>query len=353
MKIIDRYILNEIKMPVLFGISLFTFVFLIDIIVKLMEIIIKGISIIDVIRILSFSLPSILPQTIPMGIFLGVMFTFAKLTKTSETTAMSTIGLSIKDIIRPIFYLSCVVTVFIFFLQESIIPRSMNKLKILTTKTVPFQLKDRVFINYIPEYGIYVNDLEDNGNIAKGVLILQKKSKNDFPRIIVGKKAYWENMEIVIEDSDFYSFDNKGAKSLTGTFKQKKIPLSAYLAKTEYKIKDIEMLGVSDLLKAMKTKNKKEKIIYEIEFHKKLALPLSTIMLSLLGVFLSIGHHRSGKGVNFTISLIIIFSYITLLNVAMAIVKKGTVPVVIGIWTPNLILLFLTIFMYKQKVKVI
>ena len=29
MKIIDRYILNEIKIPVIFGISLFTFIFLI------------------------------------------------------------------------------------------------------------------------------------------------------------------------------------------------------------------------------------------------------------------------------------------------------------------------------------
>ena len=78
MKIIEKYILEEVKMPVLFGISLFTFIFLIDIIVAMMEnIIVKGISIIDIIRILSFYLPPILSQTIPMGIFLGVMLTFS------------------------------------------------------------------------------------------------------------------------------------------------------------------------------------------------------------------------------------------------------------------------------------
>ena len=80
MKIIEKYILEEVKMPILFGISLFTFIFLIDIIVAMMEnIIVKGISIIDIIRILSFYLPPILSQTIPMGIFLGVMLTFQNL----------------------------------------------------------------------------------------------------------------------------------------------------------------------------------------------------------------------------------------------------------------------------------
>lgn len=37
MKLIDKYILNEIKIPVIFGVSLFTFIFLIDIIVAMME----------------------------------------------------------------------------------------------------------------------------------------------------------------------------------------------------------------------------------------------------------------------------------------------------------------------------
>ena len=76
-------------------------------------------------------------------------------------------------------------------------------------------------------------------------------------------------------------------------------------------------------------------------------------MLSLLGVFLSIGHHRSGKGANFALSLIVIFAYITCLNIGMVMARKGVIPVFIGIWTPDFILLILTIFMYKIKAKVI
>ena len=148
MKIINRYILSEAKLPMLFGVSLFTFIFLIEIIVSMMEsIIVKGISLIDVIRMLSFYLPMILSQTIPMGMFLGIMITFGKFTKNSESTAMSSIGLSLKDMIKPIALLGVAATFFIFFLQESIIPRSFNKLQQLTIKMAydnpVFQLKDK------------------------------------------------------------------------------------------------------------------------------------------------------------------------------------------------------------------
>ena len=105
MKIINRYILSEAKLPIIFGISLFTFIFMIEIIVSMMEsIIIKGISMIDVIRMLSFYLPMILSQTIPMGIFLGIMITFGKFTKSSEATAMNSIGMSLKDMIKPNYF---------------------------------------------------------------------------------------------------------------------------------------------------------------------------------------------------------------------------------------------------------
>ena len=65
------------------------------------NIIVKGISIIDVMRILSFYLPPILSQTIPMGMFLGIMLTFSKFTRTSEATAMSAVGMSLRDIVKP------------------------------------------------------------------------------------------------------------------------------------------------------------------------------------------------------------------------------------------------------------
>lgn len=358
MKIINRYILNEIKMPVLFGISLFTFIFLIDIMVAMMEnIIVKGISIIDVIRILSFYLPPILSQTIPMGMFLGIMLTFSKFTRTSEATAMSAVGMSLKDIIRPIIVVAVGATLFIFFLQESIIPRSVSKLKYVTAKIAyenpVFQLKEKTFIDEVEQYNLYIDKLVGNDKVAHGVLIFQKADDKNFPTVIVGKEAFWKDSAMVLKDSKFYNFNSKGKEVLRGGFDEKKIPLAAYFSEMDLKVKDTEAMNIPMLLKEMKDKDENEKIPYKIEINKKLAVPLATIMLSLLGVFLAIGHHRSGKGANFALSLIVIFSYITCLNIGMVMASRGVIPVILGVWTPDIILLLVTVIIYKKKSKVI
>ena len=72
-------------------------------------------------------------------------------------------------------------------------------------------------------------------------------------------------------------------------------------------------------------------------------------MLSLLGVFISIGHHRSGKGANFALSLVVIFSYITFLNIGMVMANRGKIPPFVGVWTPNIILFLVTFYFYKKK----
>ncbi|MGL5796761.1 MAG: LptF/LptG family permease [Cetobacterium sp.] len=354
MKIIEKYILEDVKMPIIFGVSLFTFIFLIEIIVSLMEnIIVKGISLIDVLRILSFYLPPILSQTIPMGVFLGVMITFSKFTRTSEATAMSSIGMSLKDILKPIVILASAITLFIFFLQESIIPRSFRKLEEITIKIAyenpVFQLKEKILIDEVDEYSLYIDEIERKTNIAKNVLIFQKEKKSTYPTILLGDRAYWKDVNMVLESSNFYTFNPNGTIKVEGEFNQKKIPLSSYFKEMNIEVKDIEAMPIKTLIKKLKEKNKVEKIPYLVEINRKIAIPLSTIVLAILGVLLSIGHHRSGKGASFGISLAIIFTYIVFLNVGMVMANRGIVSPYVGVWLPNLLLVGGTLLLYRIK----
>ncbi len=355
MKIIDRYILEELKMPVIFGISLFTFIFLIEIIVSLMEnIIVKGISVIDIIRLLSFYLPPILSQTIPMGFFLGTMLTFSRFTSTSEATAMSSMGLSLKRILSPILKLSLVVTAFIFFLQEVIIPKSFVKLQELTVRITyenpVFQLKEKTLINEVKNYSIYIDSIDRATNQARSVLIFQADNKNEYPTFLFAKKAYWADANMILEEANFFDFSEEGKTKLKGDFKRKKIPLSTYFQTFKIKLKDTEAMGILQLVEGLKGKTSEQRLPYIIEINKKLAIPLSTIILSVLGVLFSIGHHRSGKGASFGISLGVIFLYIVFLNIGIVISNKKIVPPYIGVWLSNIILLLLTISVYRRKV---
>lgn len=357
MRIINRYILNESKLPIVFGISLFTFIFLIEIIVSMLEsIIIKGISFIDVLRMVSFYVPMILSQTIPMGIFLGIMITFGNLNKHSEIIAMNSMGISLKDLLKNVILIGTLMTFFILFLQESIIPRSYIKLQQLSIKMVynnpTFQLKDKVLIDEIENYKIYINEMIGKTKEAKNIIIFYKE-KTKYPTLIIGEKAYWKNASMILENSKFYRFGNNGREQLRGKFKEKIIPLSSYFKDIELRMKDTEGMGIIDLYREYKIKKSEKKLSYVIEINRKIALPVSSIILSVLGVLLSVGSNRKGKGVNYSVAIGIIFIYIVLLNLGMVLSYRGLIPPFVGVWTSNVFLVILTINLYKKKAKVI
>lgn len=356
MRIIERYILDELKMPIIMGVSIFTFIFLIDIIVAMMEnIIVRGISLIDTLRLLSFYLPPILSQTIPMGIFLGVMVTFSKFTRNSESIAIASMGMGIKKTLRPIILMSGMATLFIFFLQESIIPKSFEKLQYLTVKIATenpvFQMEERVLIDDMDQFSIYINDIDRKEGIAKGVLFFQKED-SQFPVVLAGKEAQWKNDALVISEAEFLKFDKDGKREVMGEFKEKAIPLSAYTKDIKLKVTDIETTGIIELMKNYSKQESREKLAYEIEINKKLAVPLSTMLLAILGFLLANGHHRSGKGTNFALSILVIFLYIVILNLGLVMAGRGKIPVILGVWTPNVILATATYILYRNRAKV-
>ena len=206
MKIINKYILDELKGPIILAVFVFTFIFLLDIVVAMMEhIIVKGISVFDVLRLLSFYIPPILTQTIPIGMFLGIMICFTKFSRNSESVAMVSAGMSIRDILKPILAIAIGAAIFIVFLQESIIPRSFIKLKYVGTKIAyenpVFQLKEKTFIDNLDGYSIYVDKVDSDGK-AKNIIGFEKsKDKSKFPLVLTGEEAFWKDSAIIVKES--------------------------------------------------------------------------------------------------------------------------------------------------------
>lgn len=252
MKIINKYILDELKGPIILAVFVFTFIFLLDIVVTMMEhIIVKGISVFDVLRLLSFYIPPILTQTIPIGMFLGIMICFTKFSRNSESVAMVSTGMSIRDILKPILAIAIGASIFIIFLQESIIPRSFIKLKYVGAKIAyenpVFQLKEKTFIDNLDEYSIYVDEVDSDGK-ARNIIAFEKpEDKSKFPMVLTGEEAFWKDNSIILKESQFVSFDETGKKNLVGTFDEKRVVLTAYFQDLNIKIKDVEALSIIDL----------------------------------------------------------------------------------------------------------
>jgi len=315
MKIINKYILDELKGPIILAVFVFTFIFLLDIVVTMMEhIIVKGISVFDVLRLLSFYIPPILTQTIPIGMFLGIMICFTKFSRNSE---------------------------------------SFVKLKYVGTKIAyenpVFQLKEKTFIDNLDQYSIYVDEVESDGK-AKNIIAFEKpEDKTKFPMVLTGEEAFWKDNSIILKQSQFISFDETGKKNLTGTFDEKRVVLTPYFENLNLKIKDVEALSITDLVKNIRKVEAEEVLKYKIEIFRKLALIFSTIPLAVIGFCLSLGHHRISKKYSFVLAMIIIFAYIIFLNIGIVMASAGKLHPFIATWTPNVLLYFLGYKLYRAK----
>ena len=361
MKIIDKYLFNQLKMPVLFGVSLFTFIFLIEMMVKMMEsILVKRVPALDMLHLLTYYIPPILSQTIPMGFFLGVMITYNKLTSTSESVAMVSIGMSLNKILKVPFFMSVGIFVLTIFLQEKIIPESFVRAETLAVKigseTPSFQLTEKTFLENVGEYSIYIDTLDPKTNQANNVVIFQKSEKDTYLNVMLADRTTWKDGAMTLEDADFYQLDEFGKEKLRGSFKSQVHPLTSFLSDFDVEIKEIDTMSVKMLLKnidLLKENNEKEEKIlpYRVELQKKIASPFSAIFLGILGVLFSLGHHRSGKSVSYGLGMAVIFIYITLFNVGIVLSSKGMIDPVIALWSPNLLLTGLTGIMYIKKAR--
>ena len=364
MKIIDKYLFNQLKMPILFGVSLFTFIFLIELMVKMMEsILVKRVPALEMLHLLTYYIPPILAQTIPIGFFLGVMITYNKLTSTSESVALVSMGMSLNKILKVPFIMSIGIFFLTIFLQEKIIPESFVRAKTLAveigTKTPSFQLTEKTFLENVGEYSIYIDTLNPKTNQAEDVVIFQREKGDIYPNVLLSERTSWKNGTMILEDATFYQLDEFGKEKLRGSFKTQTHPLDSLISDFDVEIKEIDTMSVKMLLKNIKklkneTENKEREetlLPYRVELQKKLASPFSAVFLGVLGVLFSLGHHRSGKSVSYGLSMGVVFIYITLFNVGIVLASKGTVSPEIGVWAPNILLGTLTAFMYSRKLR--
>ena len=81
------------------------------------------------VMVLIYELPKIFGKAFPVGLLLGSLFTFDKLSKDSELTIFRAVGMSFSRIIRPLLVLSFIVTYLCFVTYDKWIPYTCEKLQ--------------------------------------------------------------------------------------------------------------------------------------------------------------------------------------------------------------------------------
>jgi len=351
-KIIDRYIFRELLSPFFIGLALFTLVLLMNAILELARIAIRGnVTLLEVGNILFWSLPHIFALTVPMSVLLAVNVGLGRMSADNEITILHASGIGIWRIARPIAIFSIMTTLATGYIFLRLVPKANQRARDQAWEMAKKQfhqgIKPREFFERYAGYVIYTQEIDEDTAVWKNVMVADMTKRQE-PRLIFareGRMLYSDAEKyVVLELVDGETFATSVAKpesSSMTVFVNQKIffNLEKFIPHSNLTPTDREMT-VSELGKQVK----KRKLAglrwrpFAIEYHKKFALPLACLVFAIIGLALGAKSHSRAKSAGFVVSLAIIMIYYIFITTGERLGDQGDLPPWLAMWAGNIVL---------------
>ncbi len=360
----DRYIISELIPPFILGLILYTFVLLMNNILQLAELLItKGVHIKTILKILILLLPSVLAFTLPMAVLMGILAGLSRLSSDWEVMALKSLGISTLRFLSPLLFFSLIIFVISLYISAFLAPNAnFSLLKILYTAVAtkaPSDIKPRQFYERIPNLVIYVSDIKNE--MWENVFVLDTSNPEE-TKIIIAKRGRF------ITDSlkrtailDFFdgtmqiypTRDPRENRIVNFSRSIERLDTEAIFPPFKFEKRKREK-NIFELLRSVKEEKESQKRIFiKNEFHKRLAFPFASIVFAILGLPLGITTRKGGKVSGFSLSLLFVLLYYTIIVFGENLAVKGTLTPFLGIWSANILLflfgIVLVFFQYKEK----
>ena len=265
MKILDKYILKTFLVPFVATFLIVLFVLVMQVLWQTFENIAgKGISLPFILKFLYYSTLIITPQALPIGVLLSSIMALGNLGENYEFAAAKSAGISLQRLVRPLVFLTLILSGINFLFLNNIYPYAVLKQKNLylniKKKKPAMALVPGSFNSDIPGFQIKFDEkYGKDENLLKKVLIYDLTEGKGNQKVITaesGKIISEEGsryMTLVLYNGYYYQ---EHVKSATTALKRKKMAASnATFKEYEFNIDISSVSGDGGLDKENHTKN--------------------------------------------------------------------------------------------------
>jgi lipopolysaccharide export system permease protein len=357
--IIDLYIIKKFLGTFFFAITIIVFITIIfDLSEKLDEFLENKAPVKAIIfdYFINF-IPYFVAQIAPLFTFIAVIFFTSRMAYNTEIIAILSSGTSFNRLLLPYFISALVIIVSNIYLNNFVIPHSNVERfafeekyyhagpKNFREKNVHKQIEPGIFV-YLESYS-NINDYGRKFSIEKidsGQLV-SKLMSNDIRWDSTKQK--WTVRNYMIRN-----YNNNKQEIITGI----SLDTTLNMKPEEFRMRDnsIEALDVRELknyITTQKLQGASNISALLVEKYRRIAVPFSTIILTLIGVSVSSRKVRGGIGMHIAIGLLISTSYILFMKFSSQFAIGGSFPPLVAVWLPNLIYSFIAYYLYKMAPK--
>jgi len=353
------HIANELLAPFFASFLILYGVFFLIRLIPLLEVVLSlRIGLGDFVRLFSYLFPHMLLYIIPMASMAGVIIGFTRLTNDREILALKACGVSLRQMLPPVILIAAAIAFLTGFFSVRLIPAGAISVKQLmfqlAKERIDKGLKEKEFTEALGEIVLYVDEIDDR-NHWHGIYVSDMRGRRQ-PLITVAKSGYMSaemeqmTVTIVLNDGTLHNAENQDNQTIRFQRYQLRISLQppTKVGGEDVTAQTRKTMNQEQLLQAAAKHgpDTRRGRIFLAEYHHRLSLPVGCFILSLLGLPLGLQARPGKRAVGLPLGLAFFVLYYIAFTFTRILCEEGTLPLVLGMWLPNMLFLTLTVYIF-------
>lgn len=351
MNILDRYIVREFLVPLLYCLAAFTILFMTyQLITEIDEIIKEKVPLSIMFWASAQFLPIVLNYAIPASTLLATLFCLNQLSKHNELTAMRASGISLYRILLPLAMMGVLLSVVVFFIQDNFSSGSNMEARLMTLMREKMQAgendKKEIQLSYFnAEQNRYWSGYYDPDNkIIRQPVVREYRHSLIKKLQISAKECKWIDGSWWLFNGFKVNYTLLGAPGAAKSFI--KTELSPEMGFTEtpdnfaLSRKSFAKMSLGELEDHLSKipPGSAQQTNALVELRQKLAFPALSFIVVLIGFPLGVRRTRGGVFLGMGISIVIWIIYYPITIVCQGFGRAGVFPPWLAAWLPSIII---------------
>jgi LPS export ABC transporter permease LptF len=349
-----RYVAREVLLYTLVGLAAVSAVFIgQNLLRRLADLLMIGVSSPDVLAILRCIVLVTLPYTVPISFLFGALVGVGRLASDVEIKALRACGIGLRDIVLPVFALGFLVSCLTWYLAIEVEHRAKLELReVVKSMTASGRMiKPRRFTRVRDR--IFYVDSRDRDDRLRGVFIADHSNEERAMIIFAesGEFAFdldtstaWlrlHNGELHLDAgvSEGNGGDDGYRRMSFLTFEYEfEVPIGQ-IGNQWVRPRDMSNEELRTTIARARSGERTEYPgqAYEVQLHRRFALPMAPMLFALLAVPLSLGRGRDARSWGALLCVLLVAVYYVVLSTSQYMAMQGHLPSGLALWCPNLV----------------
>ena len=359
-----RYLVKELLLYFLIAFLFFFLVFFCNqILLLVQDILRKHVPLVQVMKLMTYSLPFIIAQSAPFGTLVGFLMCMGRLMTDNEILILRATGTSFFRLSLPVIILGVLISLGSFFVNDYLLPLGTIQYNKLYREIIFSNPNVEMESNSIKKTNnsiLVIGEVNDRN--VSDLLLFDTDSSGNQRLIIAGSTELLDPndstimMQLRMKNPAVVQFDNDDKDTyeyILSDYTTMNIFASQFISSGSSGTNPREMTSydLKQYIKKLKDKentSKRTLNTYNLEYHKKFSLPFGSIFFALLAFPLAIlfGKHN-GQTIGLIIGILISVLYWSLMTLGQIFGLRNGMNGFISMWLPNFLVgIFGCIFIF-------